>query len=107
MSILVTESAALQIRRTLEKRGSGIGLRLAVKAAGCSGMSYVMGIADEIGEADTCFDSSGVTLVIDANSLPMLDGVEVDFVREGLNEGFKFSNPNAKGACGCGSSFAV
>ncbi|MDD3764682.1 MAG: iron-sulfur cluster assembly accessory protein [Nevskiales bacterium] len=107
MSVLVTEAAARQIRRTIDQRGSGIGLRLAVKAAGCSGLSYVIAIADEIGAADTCYDSQGVKLVVDANSLAMLQGVEIDFVREGLNEGFRFHNPNATGTCGCGSSFAV
>ncbi|SEQ77059.1 iron-sulfur cluster assembly protein [Solimonas aquatica] len=107
MAVLVTEAAARQIRRTIEKRGKGVGLRLAVKASGCSGLSYVMAVADEIGAEDQCFDSAGVKLVVDARSLPLLDGIEIDFVREGLNEGFKFLNPNAKGTCGCGSSFAV
>lgn len=107
MAVLVTEAAARQIQRTIEKRGRGVGLRLAVKAAGCSGLSYAMAVADEIGAEDQCFDSAGVTLIVDVRSLPLLDGIAIDFVREGLNEGFKFLNPNAKGTCGCGSSFAV
>lgn len=107
MPLHVTEAAARQIRKTIAKRGSGVALRLAVKASGCSGLSYVMAIADEVGESDTEFDSQGVKLLVDANSLPLVDGVEIDFVREGLSEGFKFRNPNARGTCGCGESFAV
>ncbi len=107
MSLRVTDAAARQVRKTIEKRGSGIGLRVAVKAAGCSGLSYAMTIADEVGNSDMRFDDNGVTVIVDANSLPMLDGIEIDFVREGLSEGFKFHNPNARGTCGCGESFAV
>jgi iron-sulfur cluster assembly protein len=107
MSIHVTEAAARHIQRTIDKRGSGIGLRLAVKTSGCSGLSYVMAVADEVGEADALFETQGVKVLVDSKSLTLLDGVEVDFVREGLNEGFKFRNPNAKGTCGCGESFAV
>lgn len=107
MSVHVTEAAARHIQRTIDKRGRGIGLRLAVKAAGCSGLSYAMEVADEVGEADASFESCGVKLVVDRKSLEMLDGVELDYVRQGLSEGFKFRNPNARGTCGCGESFAV
>ena len=107
MSVHVTESAARQIRKTIDKRGSGIGLRIAVKAAGCSGLSYAMEVADEVGENDLKFESGGVCVVVDPKSLVYLMGVEVDFVREGLSESFKFRNPNAKGTCGCGDSFAA
>ncbi len=106
MSIQVTEAAARHIRKTIERRGHGIGLRLAVKASGCSGLSYAMEVADEPGELDTQFESRGVRLLVDPKSLVYLLGVEIDFVREGLSESFKFHNPNAKGTCGCGESFA-
>jgi len=107
MALHVTEAAARQVKKTIDKRGRGIGLRLAVKAAGCSGLSYVMEIADEVGDTDTRFDDNGVSVIVDAKSLAMIDGVEIDFVRQGLSEGFKFSNPNARATCGCGESFAV
>lgn len=106
MSIQVTEAAARHIRKTIERRGHGIGLRLAVKPSGCSGLSYAMEVADEPGELDTQFESRGVRLLVDPKSLVYLLGVEIDFVREGLSESFKFHNPNAKGTCGCGESFA-
>ena len=85
----------------------GIGLRLAVKTSGCSGMAYALEFADAAGEEDLQFESHGVTVLIDPRSLPYIDGTELDFVREGLNEGFRFNNPNAKGQCGCGERFAV
>ncbi|MCH2242373.1 MAG: iron-sulfur cluster assembly accessory protein [Aquabacterium sp.] len=107
MGITVTEAAARQIRRALDKRGSGVGLRLAVKTSGCSGYAYAMEFADELQPEDTRFDSAGVSLIVDAMSLPLLDGTQLDFVREGLNEGFKFLNPNATASCGCGESFTV
>lgn len=107
MAIQVTEAAARQIRKTIDKRGSGIGLRLAVRAAGCSGLSYAMDVADEVGVSDVEFESNGVRVLVDTKSLGYIDGIELDFVREGLNEGFRFHNPNAKGTCGCGESFAV
>lgn len=106
-SITLTEAAARHIRRTIEKRGRGIGMRLAVKKAGCSGLSYAVEVADQVGELDTQFESHGVRLLVDAKSLVYVLGVEIDFVREGLNESFKFRNPNAKGSCGCGESFAA
>ncbi len=107
MSVTLTERAALKMQRSISSRGKGLGIRLGVKTSGCSGMSYVMEFVDEIGEGDQCFESHGVNVVIDARSLPYMMGTELDFVREGLNEGFKFENPNAQATCGCGESFTV
>ncbi len=107
MSLSVTPKAAVQIRKALEKRGGGIGLRVAVKTSGCSGYAYALVFADAAAETDLRFDSEGVTLLVDAQSLPMIDGTQLDWVREGLNEGFKFHNPNATANYGCGESFAV
>ena len=107
MGINVTEKAARHIARSIQKRGQGIGLRLAVKTSGCSGYAYALEFVDQAQPDDHCFDSHGVRIVVDARSLALLDGTELDFVREGLNEGFRFSNPNAKASCGCGESFAV
>jgi len=106
MSVTLTENAARRVRSLLEKRG-GIGMRLAVKTSGCSGMAYALEFADTAGPDDCCFESHGVSLFIDPRSLPYLTGTELDFVREGLNEGFKFNNPNVKNQCGCGESFTV
>jgi iron-sulfur cluster assembly protein len=107
MSVTLTERAALKMQRSLTSRGKGLGIRLGVKTSGCSGMSYVMEFVDEIQEGDQVFESNGMTVIIDARSLPYMMGTELDFVREGLNEGFKFENPNAKSSCGCGESFSV
>lgn len=107
MSISVTTSAAAQIRRALDQRGSGLGLRLAIKTSGCSGYAYALEFADAATPQDRTFVSEGVTLVVDAASMPLLDGTELDWTREGLNEGFRFRNPNAAATCGCGESFAV
>jgi iron-sulfur cluster assembly protein len=107
MSLSVTPKAANQIRKALAQRGGGLGLRLAVKTSGCSGYAYALEFADEAGGDDLRFDSEGVTLLVDAASLPLIDGTQLDWVREGLNEGFKFNNPNASANCGCGESFAV
>ena len=107
MTISMTENAAKHIQRSLTKRGKGVGLRLSVKTSGCSGFAYAMEFADANGPDDSIFESHGVQLLVDAHSLPFLDGTELDFVREGLNEGFKFNNPNSKAECGCGESFAV
>ena len=106
MSITLTENAARRVRTLLEKRG-GIGMRLAVKTSGCSGMAYALEFADAADPDDCRFECHGVTLLIDPRSLPYLSGTELDFVREGLNEGFKFNNPNVKNQCGCGESFTV
>ena len=107
MSVTVTPKAALQIRKALDKRGSGVGLRVAVKTSGCSGYAYALEFADDLTPEDLTFDSEGVKVLVDARSLPLIDGTELDWVREGLNEGFKFNNPNASANCGCGESFSV
>lgn len=107
MAITLTEVAADRVNSFLENRGKGVGLRLAIKTHGCSGMAYVMEFADKVDEHDSVFESNGVKLVIDPKSLVYLDGTEMDFTKEGLNEGFKFSNPNESGSCGCGESFTV
>ena len=107
MSVTLTEKAARRVRDSIAKRGSGIGLRLGVRTAGCSGLAYTMEFADVRQESDVQFESQGVTLLVDPKSLPYLAGTELDFVREGLNEGFKFHNPNSRAQCGCGESFTV
>ena len=107
MTVSVTPKAAVQIRKALSKRGGGVGLRLAIKTSGCSGYAYALEFADTASTEDLSFESEGVCLLVDAKSLPMIDGTQLDWVREGLNEGFKFNNPNASATCGCGESFAV
>jgi iron-sulfur cluster assembly protein len=107
MSISVTPKAAAQIRKAIVKRGGGVGLRVAIKTSGCSGYAYALEFADEVADTDLKFESEGVQLLVEALSLPMIDGTQLDWVREGLNEGFKFNNPNATANCGCGESFAV
>jgi iron-sulfur cluster assembly protein len=107
MAIQLTESAARHVQKELEKQ-PGLGLRLGTKKSGCTGFAYVVEFADEIGEQDQVFESHGVKVVVDAASLPMLDGMTVDFVRQNvLNQGFEFINPNVKNMCGCGESFGV
>ena len=103
----MTENAAEHVRSYLEERGKGIGLRLAVRTTGCSGMAYVLEFADEVAANDNVFEDRDIKVVIDDKSLVYLDGTEVDFGKEGLNEGFKFNNPNVKDECGCGESFNV
>jgi len=107
MAITLTEPAAEHVRKFLSNRGKGEGLRLGVRTSGCSGMAYVLEFADEINADDQVFESHGVKVIVDPKSLTYLDGTEVDFAREGLNEGFQFNNPNVKDACGCGESFNV
>ena len=107
MSVSLTPAAARHVEKSLAKRGSSIGLRLAVKTSGCSGFAYALEFVDKANPDDECFQTHGVTVIVDPRSLGMLDGTELDFVREGINEGFKFNNPNAKANCGCGESFAV
>lgn len=107
MTITLTESAADRIKSFLDNRGKGVGLRLGVKTTGCSGMAYIIEFADEIDSDDNVFEDKGVKVLIDPKSLIYLDGTEVDFTKEGLNEGFKFNNPNVKDSCGCGESFTV
>ncbi|WP_018948522.1 iron-sulfur cluster assembly protein IscA [Thioalkalivibrio sp. ALMg11] len=107
MSITVTEPAAERIHNFLDQRGKGVGVRLAVRTTGCSGMAYVVEFADDIEDTDTVFEDRGVKLVVNPKSLVYLDGTELDFGKEGLNEGFKFNNPNEKARCGCGESFSI
>ena len=107
MSITITERAAKHVSNFIAKRGKGVGLRLGVRTTGCSGMAYKLEFADVEQEGDLSFESHGVRVFVDPKSLPYLDGTELDFVREGLNEGFKFNNPNVKNTCGCGESFNV
>lgn len=107
MAITLTESAANHVRTYLENRGKGIGLRLGVRTSGCSGMAYVLEFADEVEPDDTVFEDHGVKVLVNPKSLVYLDGTELDYTREGLNEGFKFNNPNVKDECGCGESFNI
>ena len=107
MSITLTEAAAHRVQSFLHNRGKGVGLRLGVKTTGCSGMAYILEFADEIEAEDTVFEDHGVKVIIDPKSLVYLDGTELDYTKEGLNEGFQFNNPNEKDRCGCGESFTV
>jgi iron-sulfur cluster assembly protein len=107
MSISLTSAAADRVRSFLGRRGHGVGLRLSVKKTGCSGFAYVVNYADEIGADDVVFEDHGVKVIVDRASLGYIDGTEVDFVKQGLNEAFRFRNPNVKGECGCGESFTV
>lgn len=107
MAITLTENAAKHVLNFIAKRGKGAGLRIGVRTSGCSGMAYKLEFADEIGSDDIQFDSNGVKVLVDPRSLPYIDGMELDYTREGLNEGFKFNNPNVKDTCGCGESFKV
>ena len=107
MSITLTEKAAAHVNRNLEKRSKGCGLRLGVRTTGCSGLAYELEYVDEPTADDQVFESNGIKVFVDPKSLAYLDGTELDFVREGLNEGFKFQNPNVKDECGCGESFRV
>ena len=107
MDITMTDAAAARVSSFMINRGKGIGLRLGVKTTGCSGLAYVLEFVDELAAEDQVFEQKGVKIIVDAKSLIHLDGTELDFVKEGLNEGFQFNNPNAKGECGCGESFSV
>jgi iron-sulfur cluster assembly protein len=107
MAVSLTPSAAERVRAYLAKRGSGIGLRVGVRKTGCSGYAYVIDYADSLEPDDEVFEESGVKVVVDAKSLELIDGTQVDFVKEGINEAFKFRNPNVRGECGCGESFSV
>jgi len=107
MAISLTPAAADRVRHFLAERGRGVGLRLAVRKTGCSGFAYVVNYADAVLPGDQVFDSQGVSVLVDAKSLQLIDGTEVDFVRQGLNEAFRFRNPNVRGECGCGESFSV
>ena len=107
MGVTLTSQAADHIGKYLQKRGSGIGLRLGVRTTGCSGLAYQLEYVDSVTDEDQTFESHGIKVFVDPKSLPYLEGTELDFVREGLNEGFKFQNPNVKDECGCGESFRV
>lgn len=107
MAVTITERAAKHVSNFLAKRGKGVGVRLGVRTSGCSGMAYKLEFVDAIDQDDLVFECNGVKVVVDPKSLPYIDGTELDFAREGLNEGFKFNNPNVKNECGCGESFNV
>lgn len=107
MAITLTDQAAERVRKFLEARGKGEGLRLGVKTSGCSGMAYALEFADAVNDEDQIFEDKGVRVIVDPRSLVYLDGTELDYAREGLNEGFKFNNPNVKDSCGCGESFSI
>jgi len=107
MAVSLTQSAAERVRSFLQQRGSGVGLRLGIKKTGCSGYAYTVDYADSVAADDAVFEQQGVKVVVDRQSLKLIDGTEIDFVKQGLNEAFKFRNPNVKGECGCGESFSV
>ena len=107
MAITLTENAANRVKTYLSKRGKGEGLRVGVRKAGCSGFAYVIDFADSVEPDDQVFEERGIKLVVKSDSLPYLEGSELDFIKDGLNESFKFKNPNVKDQCGCGESFSV
>ena len=107
MSVTLTEAAAKHVQKYLARRGKGVGLRLGVKTSGCSGMAYKLEFADQVEPDDKVWESFGVKVLVDEKSLPYLDGTELDYTREGLQEGFKFHNPYEKSRCGCGESFQI
>jgi iron-sulfur cluster assembly protein len=105
--ITVTETAAKKIKQNLARRGTGVGIRIGIRTTGCSGLAYVLEYVDRVNDEDTVFESQDVKVIVDATSLPILGDLDVDYVRQGLNEGFEFTNPNEKDRCGCGESFRV
>ena len=107
MAISITETAAKHVAEQLADRGHGLGIRVGVKTTGCSGMAYVLEFVDNLDIGDQVFEDQGVKIIVDPKSLTYIDGTEMDFVKQGVNEGFEFKNPNAKGECGCGESFSV
>ena len=107
MSVPLPESAARHVNRYLSKRGKGLGVRLGVKTTGCSGLAYKLEYVDEARPEDVVFETLGVKVLVDPKSMAYIDGTQLDFVREGLNEGFKFNNPNERDRCGCGESFRI
>jgi iron-sulfur cluster assembly protein len=110
VAVVLTENALKRARAFIGSPGpaaAGVGLRIGIRRTGCSGMAYVVSVAESVTPADVVFEQAGVQVVIDREALAVIDGTEVDFVREGLNEAFRFRNPNAKGECGCGESFSV
>ena len=107
MSVNLTNAAAERVRNFLSTHSDAVGLRLAVKIVGCSGYQYVVDLAEEVHVDDVVFETEGIKVLVDAKSLPIVDGTQIDFEKVGLNEGFAYSNPNAKNMCGCGESFGV
>ena len=107
MALSLTQPAAERVKTYLDARGSGIGLRVGVKKTGCNGFAYIVNYAEQAEANDEIFEDRGVKLVVDRTSLALIDGTEIDFVKEGLNEAFRFRNPNVSGECGCGESFSV
>ena len=107
MAIVITEAAASRIKDSIASRGKGLGLRVGVKTSGCSGYMYTIDFADEVSDEDHVFEEHGAKVIINNDSMGFLDGTELDYGREGLNEAFRFNNPNATAACGCGESFSV
>ncbi len=107
MAVSLTQPAADRVKSYLDARGKGVGLRVGIKKTGCSGYAYVVNYADEVGDSDIVFENFGVKVVVDKQSLELIDGTEVDFIKQGLNEAFRFRNPNVTGECGCGESFSV
>lgn len=107
MAVSLTQAAADRVKSYLDARAKGVGLRVGIKKTGCNGYAYVINYADDVGDADIVFEDHGVKVVVDKKSLELIDGTEVDFVKQGLNEAFRFRNPNVTGECGCGESFSV
>ena len=107
MAVSLTQPAADRVKSYLDARGKGVGLRVGIKKTGCNGYAYIVNYADDIGDSDVVFEDLGVKVVVDKESLELIDGTEVDFVKQGLNEAFRFRNPNVTGECGCGESFSV
>lgn len=107
MAISISDTAARHVADQLAERGHGIGIRVGVKTTGCSGMAYVLEFVDKLEVGDEIFEEQGVKIIVDPKSLVYIDGTEMDFVKQGVNEGFEFKNPNAKGECGCGESFSI
>jgi iron-sulfur cluster assembly protein len=107
MAILLTEAAANRVRTYLDTRGKGVGLRVGVKKTGCSGYAYIVNYADDVADSDVIFENHGVKVIVDKKSFELIDGTEVDFIKQGLNEAFRFRNPNVTGECGCGESFSI
>lgn len=107
MAITLTDTAAQRVKHFLAERDSAVGLRVGVKTTGCSGLAYVVDLVDGVGDTDRVYESHGVKVIVDSESLPYLEGTVIDFTREGLNEGFRYDNPNVKSLCGCGESFGV
>ena len=107
MAISISQTAAEHVAGQLQSRGHGLGIRVGVKTTGCSGMAYVLEFVDELEVGDSVFENEGVKIIVDPKSLLYIDGTQMDYVKQGVNAGFEFRNPNAKGECGCGESFSV